>query len=324
MNWDERLIEAGVEIIPADAQHLRLRHEDDEVVMRLVRTTRRLHPSEVTTPIAQRSLLVAPTVSTAAAERARTAGWSLATDEGPVSIRFSDRHVLELPGRPPPAPAVRARPGRTPWGALAVVRRLLLAAPLPQTRLAQSAGISQARVSQVFDILRRDQLVRRTRSGWVPADWDSLCEWWLAHYPGPGGITTWWSGLTPPLAQATAALSLLPPGADAVLSGDLGADLIAPWRRPALGLVYANHGADLSEADLTPLASPEGATLALIVPDDPSVRPQRPIIRTWNDIPLPVADGLQILYDLHRSPGPDAAEAAAHWRTHLRTTADKR
>jgi len=317
MAWAARLVEAGVDITQVDARHLRLRHRDDEVLVRLVRTGRRLYPSAVSAPPEPASLLVAPAASAAAAARARAAGWSLVTDAGPAWVRFSARHVLELPGQPERPPAPRLRPGRPPRGTMAAVRRLLLNAPVPQTRLATLAGVSQARVSQAFEPLLRADLVRRARDGWLPVDWDALCDWWLAHYPGPGGVTTWWSGLAAPLAQAAAAVRTLGGQAGPVLSGDVAADLLAPWRRPALAVVYARGGADLAAANLTLVPSSDGATLALVVPEDLTVWPTEPVTRDWEGRRLAVADALQVLYDLRRSPGPDAAEAAARWRARL-------
>jgi hypothetical protein len=152
----------------------------------------------------------------------------------------------------------------------------------------------------------------------MPVDWDALCDWWLANYPGPGGVTTWWSGLDAPLVQAAATVRSLGAEARPVLSGDVAADLLAPWRRPALAVVYARSGADLADAGLTPVPSSEGATLTLVVPEDPSVWPTEPVTREWDGAQLAVADALQVLYDLQGSPGPDAAEAAARWRAQLR------
>lgn len=317
MTWDARLIEAGVEITPVDARHLRLRHNGEELIVRLVRTTRKLHPSDVPKPPEHPSLLVAQSASVAAAEKARAAGWSLATEDGPTSIRFSDRHVLNLSGstRPPQPPP--ARPGRTPWATMAVVRRLLLNAPAPQTRLATAVGVTQARVSQIFEPLKNERLVRRTRQGWEPAEWDALCDWWLTHYPGPGGISMWWSGLDSPTAQAATAVRVLNQGTP-VVSGDVAADLIAPWRRPTQAVVYVRRGASLAETNLSHLPSDEGATLAVIVPEDDSVWPTELTYHNWQGTQLAPADGLQVLYDLHRSPGPDASEAASRWRAHLR------
>lgn len=320
MAWDARLVEAGVEITATDARHVRLQHGTRDVVLRLVRTSRQLHPSDVTSPPQRSSLLVAPAASQAAAERARSKGWSLVTDEGPAWIRFPGEQVLELPQHEEPPPAPRARPGRPPWGTMTVVRRLLLTAPAPQTRLAALAEVTQARVSQVFERLRAEELILRTRDGWVPSDWDALCDWWLRHYPGPGGTTTWWTSLATPAEQAATAVSSLATSATPVVSGDAAADLVAPWRRPALAIVYAQRGTNLGDANLTLLPTHEGATLKLAVPEDTGVWPDQPTTQRWKNTTIGLADGLQILYDLQHSPGPDADEAAAQWRNHLRNT----
>ncbi len=100
------------------------------------------------------------------------------------------------------------------------------------------------------------------------------------------------------------------------MSGDVAVDLLDPWRRPALLLVYARAGAVLASAGLVPVAERQSATAALVVAADPGVwaplsvppraRPER--------CPVQVADGLQILFDVHNAPGPDADEAARRWR----------
>lgn len=263
-------------------------------------------------------MLVVADASGAAAARARAAGWSLVTDDGPAWVRFSDHDVLELPGATPQPPVPRRR-GPASRGATTLVRRLLLpGADTTQRGLAALSGVSQPRVSQVFRMLSAAGLIRRTGSGWTATDWDALCDWWLAHYPGPGGLTTWWAGVGTPGELAVTTLSVLPAGAVPVVSGDVAADLIAPWRRPALTVVYARRGVDLVDAGLVPLPSPEGALLAFTVPEDVGVWPPEPTVRTWRATDVPIADELQILYDLERSPGPDAQEAADRWRRRLR------
>ncbi len=107
------------------------------------------------------------------------------------------------------------------------------------------------------------------------------------------------------------------------MSGDLAADLIDPWRRPAQLVVYAAAGADLTRAGLV-AASPEQATALLVVAEDPAVTLHPagdPQPRGSAGPPVRFADGLQVLYDLNGAPGPDAAEAAAHWRIRLKRQA---
>src|SRR5207245_1486181 len=139
-------------------------------------------------------------------------------------------------------PAAR-RPASPPFpgrgtAIFAVLRRLLVSGgAIRQAELASTTGVTQPRVSQILSALTKGGLVKRRRDGWQVADWEDVLQRWLAQYPGPGGITTYWMGLDDPWSQALAALSALPAGS--AVSGDLGADLLAPWRQPHRATLYA-------------------------------------------------------------------------------------
>jgi hypothetical protein len=216
---------------------------------------------------------------------------------------------------------------------LTLVRRILERPAATQKTLAALANVSQPRVSQTLSTLADQRLVARGDAGWVVRDVDGLVQFWLDSYPGPGGISTYWFGLDPPRAQAQAVIGLLAkrPGGEqhsaegepmAVLSGDVAADIVAPWRSPMRAVVYARRGADLSGVGLTPAGADE-ATLELIVPEDPGLWPPAspPTTRstgrrgagaaTGTQPSMPVADLLQVLWDVRRAPGPDSGEAAA-------------
>lgn len=215
--------------------------------------------------------------------------------------------------------------------------RLLLQRPSStQVTLARWSGLSQPRVSQILTRLTDLELVGRGQVGWRPLNWDRLCDWWLTHYPGPGGVATWWLGLDQPGDQLQSVLAALEPHVreGVVVSGDVAADQIVPWRRPAQLILYSRTGADLSRAGLVPVATRAEATTGLIVAADPGVwlsgyrhesRFAPDDTLTGGDgSSLRVADGLQVLYDVCRSPGPDADEAAQRWRTHLREQVTRR
>jgi hypothetical protein len=138
---------------------------------------------------------------------------------------------------------------------------------------------------------------------------------------GPGGIQTHWFGVDPINEQAYRAYEALgrEQAADPVVSGDAAADLVAPWRTPRRATLYARRGTDLSAAGLTPSDAP-GSTLTLVLPDDPGVWPtsKSPVLlemRGHGDVAR--ANAFQVLYDLSRSPGPDAGEALEAWRSWL-------
>jgi len=333
-------------VLAVGAEQVELRHGGRRAVMGLYVSPRPLNPSDVTALTDRHrgpGLLIVPAATKAARRAAEEAGWSWVVDSGPrvQGVLRIGGHRIEvdagsaLDGADQP----KARPGRVPWGTLTLLRRLLEQPSATQQELAARAGISQPRVSQALAPLAEEGLVERTAGGWRARDFDQLLQWWLRAYPGPGGISTFWYGLDQPRQQAQAVLQLLVgeaatrPGVEghqplAVLSGDVAADFLAPWRTPLRAVVYARTGADLTEAGLTP-AGEEEATLTLVVPRDPGVwgSPATTGVDTANalvDAVPPLADPLQILWDLKRSPGTDADEAAARLWQELRDRSQAR
>ncbi len=184
--------------------------------------------------------------------------------------------------------------------------------------MAALVGVSQPRVSQIYrDLSSAGLLADRGRR--VP-DWEGLLEHWLSTYPGAGGVTTYWYGLASATEQALTVVdriaALSPEPFPALVSGDVAADLLTPWGRPATAVVYARPPVDLDDLKLTPSPAAE-ATLAVTVPRDPGVWLIPPTRRAWSGSPLPLADPLQILHDLAASRAPDADQTATRLRAQL-------
>lgn len=340
------LLESGITVRPTGPAEVELVAADEPagaVTAVVERRLTALSPSHVRghhpphdPPTRGALLLVVPSASPTALDAAAAAGISVVvadpTRPSAVTGRIvlSDRTV-ELRGAStrPEAGQQPARPGRRPWGALTVVRRLLTAGPTTQVALGRSAVVSQARVSQALSGLVAEGLVRRTadtaRPRWAPADWDALVDWWLAHYPGPGGITTYWYGLAGVPEQARAAVAALSAaGMPVVVSGDVAADVLAPWRRAGRAVLYADPAGrpvhdELTGAGLTPSGAGE-ATLELIVPADPGVWPAPGTAAA--EAGLPLADPLQLLWDVARAPGADVDQALAALRPVLKARAE--
>lgn len=327
--WTGGLVAEGVAVLGLDAHHLRLTWQGHSAVFQVRQTQRPLSPSELAAPPAVTSLLVVPRASHRLRDRARALGWSLVVGNATAGwLRFPDGGVLELTEPTSVAAPSPEQPSSRGFGVWTLTRLLLQQPPTTQVELSRAAGLSQPRVSQLLQRLVADGLVRSSRLGWAPHDWDALCDWWLAHYPGPGGVTTWWYGLRPPAEQLPAVLRALAT-ADAqphpaLVSGDVAIDLADPWRRPASLTVYTPVGADLAGAGLTAATGAGDATTALVVPADPGVAAMpasaggAPHLSAQTSGP-PLADGLQVLYDLLRAGGSDAPEAAQRWRHRLRT-----
>lgn len=335
------LLASGITPRPRSSFEVELVTDDEQsVVASVLRRSEPLKPSHVhaLAPRGPRGsvLLVVPAASGAALDAAEAAGVSVIVVgrrrpqvvTGRVLVPGRTIHLDDGTGAAVDVHAVH-RPGPRPWGTLTVARLLLAGVRSGQTSLAQSAGITQSRVSQALAGLARDGLVERTQTGdgrsrWQPATWDSLADWWLATYPGPEGLSTYWYGFDTPVAQGRTVVSALL-GADvrAAVSGDVAADVLAPWRRPVRAVVYADvttptPAIDLTGQGLTP-SGPEEATLELVVPADPGVWVTSVLRRQGGDVP--VIDGMQVLWDVARAPGSDSDQAAAAVRSFLRAQA---
>jgi hypothetical protein len=262
-------------------------------------------------------------MSEAAATVARAKGWSAVADDGPAWLQFSGRTVdLKAQAEDSELDAKASRRGRPGYGQFSVMRALLaLEGGATQKEIAKFAHVTQPRVSQALAKLRALGLVARDADGWAPVDRHAFVDWWIENYPGPGGLRTYWFALAPIREQAHDALKLLEDlHARPVVSGDVAADVVAPWRTPRQALLYAERGADLSEVRFTP-TGPTEATLVLVLPDDHAIWPvgnpshlvETHLVEIDGVGDLPRAGSLQVLWDLRHGVGPDANEAAAAW-----------
>ena len=131
-----------------------------------------------------------------------------------------------------------------------------------------------------------------------------------AEQPPPGRTATTWLGLDDPAPTATSVAKwLTTQTVSYALSGDVAADLLAPWARPNRALVYVDRALDLTPLGLTP-ASPDAATLELVVPDDAYVLRDARLLRA----DLVVAHPWRVWADTLAGGNIDAADAL---RTHL-------
>ncbi|WP_375479686.1 MarR family transcriptional regulator [uncultured Jatrophihabitans sp.] len=315
--WVATLEENGIAVLPIDSEHVRLTHDDDSAVFFVLTIPRVARTHDIKPAPERHALLVPRSITSAALERAWAAGWSVVTDDGAGQLRFAQRTLrlnsadaTQTPRRP------RGRPGRTVFS---VVRALFaLDQGARQDEIAEFAHVGQAAVSKALNRLVNLNLVARGEHGWQVTDRAGALSWWLAHYPGPGGLETHWFGVDPINEQAYRAYRALDTErANPVLSGDVAADLVAAWRTPRQATLYAQRGTDLSVIGLTP-SDASASTMTLVLPDDPGIWPisKAPVLlemRGHGDIAR--ANAFQVLYDLSRSPGPDADEALDAWRT---------
>lgn len=320
------LLEAGFTVDPVGPEQVVLAlpgQEASATLLTVVSLCDPLSPSHVMRlgsrhPL-QRVLLVVPSASPKAVEVATTQNWSVLTTSGRGSrlVLGNTAYDVSAPSDTDTHLARSRTRGRPAYGTFAVVRRLLAGGALTQAELASRTNMSQPRVSQILTDLKRQGLVDRClgagAGGWMARDWEELLAWWLARYPGPGGVATSWFGLRPPREQAVAAVAAVDlMGGRAVVSGDVAADELAPWRRPVGTVLYV----DLSDAqapDLAGVLAQSGLTPCGVDERTTEIRfPADPAV--WGEERsrlLPLADPIQVLWDLRRGGGAGVDEAAA-------------
>lgn len=313
--WQDVLGELGVTVETVDAEHVRLRGDEDSQVFRLHRVARPLSTSQLPDPWHEPSLLAMPRATSATVEAACQMGWNVVTDVGAVSVQLGVPRLERT--RPEVTEPATARRGPVPWATFTLVRRLLAIAPVTQVELAGLVGVGQPRVSRILGMLRDLELVEQVAGGWRAAEWEGLANWWLANYRGPAGVTSYWYSLDDVATQATRALQMLTgvPGSAPVVSGDAAADLLAPWRRPEYLTVYVKAATSLAAAGFVPVGSPAEATLTLCAAKDTGVWLPGP----WVVGEVPLADPLQVAHDLASSPAVDSGEAVVQLWQALRT-----
>lgn len=311
--WRE-LVGVGLTLVPRGPDQLELRYGGAMAVLTVVRSPTPLTPGDVAA-LADRHptpcLIVVPSATPAVRAATEALGWSWLTDADQQvagTLRVGAERI-QLNARQGVA-SRSTRPGPVPWGTFTLVRRMIERPYATQRELAALVGVSQPRVSQALRALADQGYVRRGSSGWTVHDIDAALRWWLDSYPGPGGLRTLWYSLDPPVEQANTVAQMIATGhagSRPVVSGDVAADIIAPWRSPVRAVLYAHAGVDLTVAGFVPAG--EEATLELTVPRDvglwPPAQPSCPSLATF-----PLADPLQILWDVCRTPGPDSEEAA--------------
>lgn len=228
----------------------------------------------------------------------------VATEDG---IVWWDKKRYEL-GRTERNEAKRR--GKTPWARFGLLRALLRTRrPRTQAELAAEVGVTQAAMSQNLKRMRKQ--VHKSVEGWTLLDPNETADHFMTEYPGPGGITQYWFGIDPVMQQARGIQSAHADthgGVSVLLSGDAGADLIAPWRAPRRATVYARSGLQLARLGFAE-SSRDSATVAVTVPADMTIWALATAFAEEDSIPATV-DPLLCAHDVKQLGGSDADQAA--------------
>jgi hypothetical protein len=270
--------------------------------------------------LAGHPLMVAPFVSEALGSILTRDGWSWADAQGNFDLRAPGLILRQRRTSTAPVPTRRSLPRGS--GSYAVIRALVAFSGGEDegpgaTALAAQAGISQPRASQILHHLDELQLVHISGHGrWEP-DREALLDRFLAEYPGPGGSEQYYYTLGSPGDVAIRAGRVGTPARPIVVSADVGPDLIVPWRRASLVILYARHAIDPSDLGLTDALGRHDANVIMRNPEDRSIFPTPALLGDVQGNEVPLADPLQQIWDLQNLGGADRIEAAGRLREWL-------
>lgn len=265
-----------------------------------------------------RPLLLAPYVSANTGKMLAAQGWSWADNAGNFEMRAKGLWLRQRTSNPPPPRQPRGVLPRGS-GSFSVIRRVILGPDhdWTATRLAEAAAVSQPRASQILHKLEKLELVDRVQRRWRARSPD-LLDTFIGDYPGPGGSDVPLYGDSEPSEIAIRLFETF--DADVLqlaISADVGPDLIAPWRRPSMLVVYASAPFPLAHVQLVPAHGRSDANVLLRVPSDRSVFNSDQIQATFKGHQLALVDAIQMIWDLHDLGGDDRIEAADRLRQWL-------
>ncbi|MDQ6927581.1 MAG: hypothetical protein M3159_02820 [Actinomycetota bacterium] len=199
-----------------------------------------------------------------------------------------------------------------------MIRRLIAKGEVDSlTGLALEAEVSQPRASQIGGELEALGLLHRTRGSWRP-EREELLDRFLREYPGPGGSEVTFYSLDAPLQVANRVHRR---DTSTAISGDVAADLLTPWRSPTMLVIYTQAPIGLDRTPGVVKAHSRGdANILHRVPTDYSVFLSDRRRDEMPDFEVPIADPVQVLWDLEDLGGDDRLEAADKLRRWLLTS----
>jgi hypothetical protein len=275
-------------------------------------------------------LLMVPFVSEALGAVLTGAGWSWADSQGNFDLRASGSFESRTPSlllkqrRSTTAPTATSKSLPTGSGSNAIIRALIKFGVGEEeekgaSALAAQAQVSQPRASQVLDRLHRLDLVERTGSGrWRP-NREELFDRFLEEYSGPGGSERYFYSIDPILDVAVRAGQLHDHDRPVVVSADVGPDLVVPWRRPTLLVLYAVGDVEPAQLRVVDAQGAGDANVIIRRPTDKSVFPSPEFVGDIRGSDVYMADASQMIWDLQSLGGADRLEAAGRLREWLLT-----
>lgn len=263
-------------------------------------------------------LLVAPYVREEVGMTLSRDGWSWADSLGDFDLRAPGLVLRQRRSVKPPRPERTTLPRGS--GSFAIMRALIRFGEGEEeeagaTALANQAGVSQPRASQVLRQLSEQHLVERVEHGrWWPRRAE-LLDRFLAEYPGPGGSEQFFYTLDSPAKVAIDAARSL--GEEIAVSADVGPDLLVAWRRPSVVILYARRLVDPESLGLVEAQGRHDANVVIRMPADRSVFGVPALVADVHSVEVGLAEPSQMIWDLLELGGADRAEAAGRLREWL-------
>lgn len=263
-------------------------------------------------------LLLAPYITEGTGDRLAMAGWSWADAEGNLHLRAPGLLAHQRRSRQArPIPPTKLPQGS---GSLGIIRALLgfvegEAEPLDSTGLANQAGVTQPRASQVLGRLHDFNLVSKRDGSWWPEK-EPLLDRFLSDYRGPGGSESYFYSLNEPSDVAIEATRNTRPPYPILVSADVGPDLYSPWLRPRVVILYSRADHPLGDARVVEARGLADANVIVRHPRDLSIFAYPTMGALGNDL-IPTVDVPQLIWDLQDLGGDDRLEAAGGLRRWL-------
>lgn len=264
-------------------------------------------------------LLVVPFVSEPAGAALAGAGWSWGDEHGNFDLRAAGLVLRQRKAGSPPASRRRTLPRGSGSNAIirALIGRLEGDADIGPTILAARARVSQPRASQILRQLHELDLVDGAGHGrWRPRR-EQLLDRFLTEYEGPGGSEQYFYSLDSPTELAVRLAQRKARRDTFAVSADVGPDLIRPWRRPSTLIVYTDRSPEAGVLRSVDAAGKTDANVIVRMPADRSVFPPQQLTGEFRGAGIPLADPIQMIWDLQNLGGADRAEAAGKLRQWL-------
>lgn len=211
------------------------------------------------------------------------------------------------------APVPQGRVSFVRLGALRLFA-LLGGAVLSQSAIGRHLGASHVAVAKQLPAL--EPLVRRRGGGWSAPDSGACWDAFMTSYPGPQGLSTFWTATGTTVDQLKRIESTGWGSGDTAsmfaLSGDQAADFYAPWRRPTRITGYASRMPDMVSLGFAEVRQDE-ATVELRLPKDQTVLPMSRV-RERRTGRTRFVDPVLAAWDLSRTAGGDVEAAVRHLR----------